>query len=493
MKQAALISSIAVASLAVGGLAASVANAGGNELPLPGDTPAVANEHVIELAICLDTSGSMDGLLNSVRQKLWTIVNDLAKAEPTPTLRVALLSYGNDGHNPENGWVKVETPFTEDLDTVSQMLFALTTNGGTELVGRVVQTSLQELDWHPSAGALRMIFVAGNESADQDDQVAARTICKEATERGIDVNSIYCVYGDDDSEVRPGWRELARLGNGEFAMIDQNNGTVVIATPYDQTLIKLSAELNETYIPFGAAGEAGCGNQLAQDANAVQLNSANAASRAATKAGKLYSCAWDLVDASRTGQIDLAEVDEKDLPEDMRALSYAQRVAKVDAMQQRRTKLQSQINELDQHRQTLLTEELARQAPTNIGGFDLAIRSAIRKRAEALGFTFSSLRTTVAMVITPVEKVGTFDYFVRCNLGGATMDTWVANDIVVDFEDARLDGKNFAHDVQIIPGTPEATAVIESLPTHVRDLVGSLQGVIYLRWRDRIYLVTGGC
>ena len=129
MKQPALISSIAVASLAVGGLAASVANAGGNELPLPGDTPAVANEHVIELAICLDTSGSMDGLINSVRQKLWTIVNDLAKAEPTPTLRVALLSYGNDGHNAENGWVNVETPFTEDLDIVSQMLFALTTNG----------------------------------------------------------------------------------------------------------------------------------------------------------------------------------------------------------------------------------------------------------------------------------------------------------------------------------------------------------------------------
>ena len=492
MKQAALISSIAVASLAVGGLAASVANAGGNELPLSGDTPAVANEHVIELAICLDTSGSMDGLINSARQKLWTIVNDLAKAEPTPKLRVALLSYGNDGHNPENGWVKVETPFTEDLDTVSQMLFGLTTNGGTELVGRVVQTSLQELDWHPSAGTLRMIFVAGNESADQDEQVAARTICKEATERGIDVNSIYCVYGDDDSEVRPGWRELARLGNGEFAMIDQNNGTVVIATPYDQTLIKLSGELNETYIPFGAAGKAGCANQAAQDANAVQLNSANAASRAATKAGKLYSCWWDLVDATRNGQVDLAKVDEKDLPEDMRALTYEQRVAKVDAMQKRRTKLQSQINELDQLRQPLLTKELARQATTNVGSFDLAIRSAIRTKAEAKGFTFSPLGATVAMVRSPVvEPVETFDYFVQ--FAGASMSTWVANDLVVDFEDARLDGKDFAHDVHIIPGTPEAEAFIESLPTQVQDLVRSLEGTVYLRWRDRIYLLTGGC
>lgn len=492
MKQAARISSIVVASLAVGGLAASVANAGGNELPLPGDTPVVVNEHVVELAICLDTSGSMDGLINSARQKLWTIVNDLAKAEPTPKLRIALLSYGNDGNNPENGWVKVETPFTEDLDTVSQMLFALTTNGGTELVGRVVQTSLQELDWNPSPGTLRMIFVAGNESANQDDQVAARTIFKEAAERGIDVNSIYCVYGDDDSEVLPGWRELAMFGNGEFAMIDQNNGSVVIATPYDQKLITLSAELNKTYIPFGDAGEAGCSNQLAQDANAVQLNATNAASRAATKAGKLYSCgSWDLVDARRSGQVDLAMMDEKDLPEEMRALTYAQRVAKVDAMQQRRGELQSQINELDQRRQVMLTDEQARRATTNIGSFDLAIRSAIRTKAEALGFTFAPLGTTVPTVTSPVEDLETTDYFVQ--FVGPSMDTWVANDLVVEFEDARLDGKDFTHDRLVTPGTPEATVLTDSLPTHVRNLVGSLQGVLYLRWRDRIYLVTGGC
>ncbi|MCA9295895.1 MAG: VWA domain-containing protein [Phycisphaerales bacterium] len=451
----------------------------------------MTSEHVVELAICLDTSGSMDGLINSARQKLWTIVNDLAKAEPTPKLRVALLSYGNDGHHAENGWVNVETPFTEDLDTVSQMLFGLTTNGGTELVGRVVQTSLQELDWHPSTGALRMIFVAGNESADQDDQVAVRTICTEAAARGIDVNSIYCEYGDDDSEIKPGWREFAKAGNGEFAMIDQNNGSVVIATPYDQTLIELSARLNKTYIPFGAAGAAGCNNQMAQDDNALQMNTANAASRAATKAGKLYTCAWDLVDAYRTGQIDLADVDEKDLPEDMQTLSHEQRVAKINAMQKQRTTLQNQINELDQHRQALLNKELARQSTTNVGGFDLAIRTAIRTKAEAKGFTFTPFATPIALEMAPVENMESFEYFVQ--FSGASIDTWVANDLVVEFEKAHLDGRAFVHDHQVVPGTPEATALVESLPKHVRELVRSLKGVLYLHLDDKIYLVTGGC
>ena len=493
MKHSALISSIAVASLAAGSLAVSAAKASGYEAFLPSAAPAVAKAHVIELAICLDTSGSMDGLINSARQKLWTIVNDLALAEPTPTLRVALLSYGNDGHDEENGWVNVETPFTEDLDTVSQMLFGLTTNGGTELVGRVVQTSLQELDWHPSAGAMRMIFVAGNESADQDDQVAARTICKEAADRGIDVNAIYCVYGDDDSEVRPGWRELGRMGNGEFAMIDQDNGSIVIATPYDQELIRLSADLNETYIPFGDAGQAGCNNQMAQDTNAVMMNSANAASRAATKAGKLYSCSWDLVDATRNGEVDLAEVDVNDLPEDMRALTHDQRVAKINAMQQRRTALQNQVNDLDQRRQALLTAELARQATTNVGSFDLAIRNAIRTKAQAKGFTFTPMSTTmtVAMVTSTVEDESGCDYFVR--YGSGNMDTWVANDLALDFEDARLGGGDFAFDHHVAPGTPEAEALIASLPAHVRELVGALTGAIYLRWNGQVYLVTGGC
>lgn len=490
MKHTALISSIAVVGVAIGGLAVTASNAGADDVPRPGAATTVTNEHVVELAICLDTSGSMDGLLNSARQKLWTIVNDLALAEPTPRLRVALLSYGNDGHNAENGWVNVETPFTEDLDTVSQMLFGLTTNGGTELVGRVVQTSLEELDWHPSENALRMIFVAGNESANQDDQVAARTVCEEAAKRGIDVNSIYCVYGDDDSEVRPGWRDLARFGNGEFAMIDQNNGTVVIATQYDEALIKLSADLNETYIPFGDAGVAGCSNQVAQDANAVQLNLANAATRAATKAGKLYLCSWDLVDATRSGDIDLATVEDKDLPEDMRGLTLAQRVAKIDAMQQRRTELQNQINELNHHRQALLNAEVARQATTNIGGFDLAIRGAIRTRAEAVGFNFTPIATPVAMVTSLVEEVETFEYFVQFT---GAMDTWVANDLVVDFEDAQTGGKAFMHDIQIDPGTPEATGFIGTLPRHVRDLVGSLQGRVYLRWHDKTYLLKGGC
>jgi len=176
-------------------------------------------------------------------------------------------------------------------------------------------------------------------------------------------------------------------------------------------------------------------------------------------------------------------------------------VSRVAAMQERRTSLQSLINELDERRQALLRQELARQSTTDVGSFDLAIRSAIRTRAETRGFTFSPLGApaadvpspvTVATTITlPVAESDGFDYFVQFNDG--TMDTWVANDLVVAFEDTRLQGKDFEHDVHVIPDTPEAAAFIATLPERVQELVRSLNGAVYLRWDDQIHLVTGGC
>jgi hypothetical protein len=113
----------------------------------------------IDLVVCLDTSGSMRGLLDSARQSIWSIVNDLALAEPAPLLRVALLTYGNNGHDKANGWVKLESGFTQDLDLISERLFSQTLNGGTELVGRVLRPR-----WSGSSGAPRPRRSSGSSS-----------------------------------------------------------------------------------------------------------------------------------------------------------------------------------------------------------------------------------------------------------------------------------------------------------------------------------------
>ena len=122
----------------------------------------------VDVAIALDTSGSMENLLEAARLKLWEIVHDLTLVEPTPTLRVALLTYGGKDNDHKAGWVRVETGLTRDLDLVSERLFALTAGGGAEYVARVLQAALEGLDWTSSEDALKLVFVAGNEPADQE-------------------------------------------------------------------------------------------------------------------------------------------------------------------------------------------------------------------------------------------------------------------------------------------------------------------------------------
>jgi hypothetical protein len=340
----------------------------------------------VDLAICLDTSGSMDGLIDAARQKLWAIVNDLALAKPAPKLRVALLTYGNDGHDAENGWVALDVPFTDDLDLVSAKLFALKTNGGTEYVARVLKAAGEQLDWSSQKDALELVFVCGNESAEQDPALNFRDVCRSLVERGIVVDSIYC--GDPADEIAPAWQQVARCADGRFAAIDQQNGTVVISTPFDAELASLSTALNDTYVPYGMEGEEKKANQAVQDQNAQGLSSAAAAARATCKGGGSYRCSWDLVEAVKQGDVKLADVKNDELPEKMRELTLDARQKCVDDAWTKRQELQKKIGEASQKREKIVAEETAKQRSKDHAAFDRAVRDAVREQAKCKGFEF---------------------------------------------------------------------------------------------------------
>src|SRR5688572_8852926 len=177
------------------------------------------NRRDVDLVIALDVSGSMEGLIESAKQRLWDITNELAQARPVPALRVAILSYGNPTYGEQTGYVRVDLPFTADLDAVNATLFAFRTNGGDEYVARAIQTSLDKLQWSQDRDALRIVFVAGNESAEQDPQLTIERAAATAARRGIVVNAIYC--GSDNDADAAGWRRVAASTNGLYAGIDQ--------------------------------------------------------------------------------------------------------------------------------------------------------------------------------------------------------------------------------------------------------------------------------
>lgn len=353
--------------------------------PVPATlVPIAGKTRPVDLALCLDISGSMEGLINQARQNLWAVVNELATLKPTPTLRVALLTFGCSAHDAEKGWVKVETDFTTDLDLVSQKLFALTTNGGEEYVARVVQTALRELQWSADKQALQLLFVAGNEAATQDPQVPTADAAKAAIARGIVVNTIYC--GNPTDELAPAWREVAKLADGQFAAIQQDDA-VVIVTPFDQQLGELSVAMNPTYVLYGQQRLVWAENQSAQDSNAVSLNLAAAAQRCQTKASGLYhNPQWDLVDAVKDPKFDLAAVKKEDLPEALRTLSLDALKAHIEVNAKKRGELKAKVDELGQQRDAFVQQELAKLGKDGGQRFEQAVLESVRQQAKARGF-----------------------------------------------------------------------------------------------------------
>jgi hypothetical protein len=355
----------------------------GTKPPFEGKRPTV------DVAILLDTSNSMDGLINQAKSQLWTIVQQFAKAKKagqTPALRVALFEYGNMGLPASEGYIRQVVPLGDDLDKLSEALFALKTNGGDEYCGQVIDVAVKSLDWSKEPNGYKAIFIAGNEPFTQGP-VKYQDACKLAIERGIVVNTIHCGNGD---EGRSGmWQDGARLAEGESFNIDQDRAVVQIKCPQDAILIQLNAELNKTYLWYGAASERRmyCANQMAQDSNAAQLGTSVIAARSRAKASSGYqNYHRDLVDTLSVEKEVLTRVATEELPAEMQDMKSDEREAYVKKMAARRAELQAEIGKLSLVRDAYIEKEQAvtasaAGAPSTLG--DVMVTAIDKQMAEA--------------------------------------------------------------------------------------------------------------
>lgn len=356
-----------------------------------------AEGKAIDLVLCLDVSGSMNGLIDSAKIKLWDIVNEMARLKPTPNLRVALYSYGHSNYDSAKGWVKKDLDLTADLDDVYKALNALTINGGEEYVARVAHDALAEQKWSTEAGALKLIFVCGNEPANQDKQVSLEDVSTSAKKAGVIVNTIYCgPLANGESKV---WAEFAEKCNGRFMNIDQNKAgkQLAVKTEYDDQILKLNDELNKTYVAYGKEGKDRAANQVEQDANAFKAPGAGGAAapklaaleRSVSKAGALYrNEGWDLVDKLKNDKtFDITKLKDEDLCDEMRKMKPEERVAYVKKKAEERAEIQKKIGDLAAKRQKKVDEELAKQPKSESEkALDEAVKGVVRDQAREKGF-----------------------------------------------------------------------------------------------------------
>ena len=343
---------------------------------------------VIQLAILLDTSNSMDGLIDQARTQLWRVINELASARKdgvAPNLQVALYEYGNSNLSAERGYVRRVLQLTTDLDLVSEKLFALSTNGGEEYCGHVIRDATNGLEWSGSYTDLKLIFIAGNEPFTQGE-VDYRESCRRALAKGILINTIFC--GDRQEGIATNWRDGAEIGEGHFMAINQDAKVVDVIAPQDKDIAALGAQLNKTYIAYGTHGYAGAARQEAQDANAAGAAAPSVnVERQLAKSKAVYSnSSWDLVDAKTEGRVDLDKVAAKDLPVEMQKMTPAQRKEYVAQTAKKRAELQSQMKALETARAQYVKQQLAKQAKGST--LDSAVVESVRATGEKKGFRF---------------------------------------------------------------------------------------------------------
>ena len=340
----------------------------------------------VQVAILFDTSNSMDGLIDQAKTRIWSIINELSALRyqgQMPNIEIALYDYGNSSLSLDNNYIRLQTALTTDLDLISEKLFGLTTNGGDEYCGAVIQKSMQELGWSTNPLDLKMIYIAGNEPFNQGS-IAYNEVCKTAGSRSIFVNTIYC--GNYDQGIREFWKDCATIAGGDYFNIDANKQVVHIDTPYDIQINSYNDSLNKTYYGYGSLGVSKKSNQLMQDMNAQSEAISVKTERAIVKSKASYTnSSWDLIDAVDEGKVGVASIPEAQLPAEFQGKTDEEKNALLDAKRKEREAYQNKINELAVERQKYIDEEM-KKLPEGQDDFGSAVNASLLKKATQIGY-----------------------------------------------------------------------------------------------------------
>ncbi|MBZ0232133.1 MAG: VWA domain-containing protein [Deltaproteobacteria bacterium] len=358
------------------------------ELAAPGEQPRdTVVTDTVQIALILDTSSSMNGLINQARSHLWKMVDDIGKMTRTVDgktrgvkIELALFEYGNDTLSADSGHIRQVLPLTTDLDKVSEQLDALFTNGGSEYAGQAIQTAVTSLAWSNDPDALRFVFIAGNESFDQGPVPAAAAM-QLAAGKDITVQLIHC--GGDE----PTWSAAALLARSDLMKIDQNQVAAHIPAPQDADILRLGRDLNSTYVAYGAQGQASFARQMKADESSAKLSAKSALERSQLKAKKAYKNeSWDLVDAVEKDAAFLDKAKDADLPSELQGKSAAEKQAYVQAKAAERAALKKRIAELEAERKAFLEAERARRNTTDAPSLESEMMKGTKKAAAKKGY-----------------------------------------------------------------------------------------------------------
>lgn len=347
-----------------------------------------SKDNKIQVALLLDTSNSMDGLIEQAKSRLWNIVNTLTSLKyngQTPQVEIALYEYGNDGIRDEN-YIRQVTPLTQDLDLVSEKLFALRTNGGSEYCGAVIRDASANLNWDSNEKSMKLIYIAGNEPFNQG-KVDYREVISKAKNKNIYTNTIYC--GSREEGIQDLWQNGATTGGGKYFNIDSDKRVIYIETPYDTRISECNTKLNDTYIYYGNHGSEYKMKQITQDKNAEVQSVSSLIERTVSKSKKnaYKNEHWDLVDKAEKDESFITNMKPGELPDELKGKSKEEIKKAVSIKSAEREKIQKEIEELSKKRQIYINDEMKKRGTDDSDDLGKAIENSIQELAKKNGYS----------------------------------------------------------------------------------------------------------
>lgn len=336
----------------------------------------------LEMVFVLDTTGSMGGLLEGAKQRIWGIVNEVMASPAKPDVRIGLVAYRDHGDT----YITRVLPITRDLDKVYSTLMEYGADGGgdgPEDVRQALSDGVLKAGWSKRSPRIaQMLFLVGDAPPHDDykQEPACLTTTGNAVSRGLIVNTIQC---GGQSDTRMVWQEIARHGEGRYFAIAQDGGVSAVTTPYDKKLGELGARIGGTYLAYGAAPARSRAMGMASETESRVMTAAPAAAaadRAVNKAINRYAYAGDLLQDVENGAVKAESVKEDQLPDDLKKLSPDARKKEIARRIAARKAMRAEILTLSKQRDAYLISAQKKKGGKKVG-FDTAVAEALRKQA----------------------------------------------------------------------------------------------------------------
>lgn len=377
---------LSIASLLLAGVS-MLAVAKENDLAKPATDAAKKAKPRIEVCFVLDTTGSMSGLIEGAKQKIWSIANEMISAKPTPELRLGLVAYRDRGDE----YVLRPFDLTNDIDAIYGHLRSFKAAGGgdePESVNEALAAAVRDLSWSGDRHVLKIIFLVGDAPPHMDYGQGPKypEVCQEAMKKDLIINTVQC---GNIARTAPFWMEIAKLSEGTYAAIAQSGNMAVMATPMDDELASLNRRLGTTLVGYGGekARRMVAAKQLAAEAAPAPVAADRLAFNAAS--GVAVQGEDELLDGLSKGKLKLESLRKDQLPPELQALSAEELKAEIEKKQKDRAEVQGRIQKLSQAREEYLAAERKRLAEQGKGdSFDEKVAVSIRAQAARKGIEY---------------------------------------------------------------------------------------------------------